>query len=300
MTKGLAEENKSRQVYDVLQSNTAQLRNEVFLDNGLGVALWSNSHGTTVYDKPNHHTLSYYVQGGQNTKRAMRGGDLFGGEDKLCLMPINHRSAWHYADPFSFFHFYFEQSHLQSFAEQVFDKEGRHIELKECTFTDDPFITQLIRQTMLKLDWSNTTDQLMLSHAQQMMLLHLVRQHCHEPLRQALVTGGLSPVNQRRVMEYIDASLSRSFTLSDLAAITQLSDFHFARMFKVSFGCTPHQYVLGKRIERAKSLLIHSKSPLTDISAMCGFSSQQHLSQQFKQRVGASPASYRRNQNIKL
>ncbi|KXF82413.1 helix-turn-helix domain-containing protein [Enterovibrio coralii] len=299
MAKGLAENNKNRQVYDVLQSNTAQLQSDVFLDNGMGVALWSNSHGTTVYDKPNHHTLSYYVQGGKNTKRSTRGGDIYGGQDKLCLMPINHRSVWHYADPFSFFHFYFEQSHLQAFAEQVFDKEGRHIELKERTFTDDPFVNQLIRQNMLPLDWTSTTDQLMLSHAQQMMLLHLVRQHCHEPFKKALPTGGLSPVNQRRVMDYIEASLSHSFTLSDLAAISQLSDFHFARMFKVSFGCTPHQYVLEQRVKRAKTLLSQSEFSLSDISAMCGFSSQQHLSQQFKQRVGFSPASYRRSQNVR-
>ncbi|MDD1795313.1 helix-turn-helix domain-containing protein [Enterovibrio sp. ZSDZ42] len=296
MDKDSSKELKRQRVYNVLRDNTAKLHGDVWLDNGLGAAVWSNSHGSASYDKPGHHTLSFYLAGGENTKRCSRKGDLYGGEDKLCLMPKDHRSDWSFSDPFRFFHFYFEQAHLQRFAEQVFDKEGRHIELKECTFVDDPFVSQLVRQTMLKLDWSQSTDRLMLSHAQQMMLLHMVRQYCHQPMKLAISSGGLSPQNQRRVIEYVEAHLSRAFSLAELAALTQLSEFHFARMFKTSFGTTPHQYVLFRRVELAKILLTQNSLPLVEIASVCGFSSQQHLSQQFKLRVGATPAVFRREQ----
>ncbi|MCC4798297.1 hypothetical protein BCT30_02820 [Enterovibrio norvegicus] len=285
-----------QRVYNVLQNNTAKLHNELWLENGMGSAVWSNSHGCASYDKPGHHTLSFYLEGGHNTKRNLQTGDMFGGENKLSLMPIDHRSDWSFADPFSFYHLYFEQAHLQHFAEQVFDKEGRHIELKERTFVDDPFITQFVRETMLKLDWSDSTDGLMASHAQQMVLLHLIRQHCHQPLYKALSVSGLSPANQRKVMDYIEANLPFSFSLGDLATLAQLSEFHFARMFKVSFNCTPHQYVLTRRVELAKRLLLESQESLSNISIASGFSSQQHLSQQFKQRVGVTPAVFRKVQ----
>ena len=285
---------KKQRVYNVLTNNTALLHKELWLGSGMGSAVWSNSHGSASYDKPGHHTLSFYLEGGQNTRRVMRSGNLFGGADKLCLMPQDHHSDWAFSTPFHFFHFYFEQAHLQNFAEQVFDKEGRHIELTEYTFVDDIFVNQLIRETILKLNWDSPTDQLMVSHSQQLLLLHLIRQYCHNSPRQALSSGGLSSINQRRVVDFIEANLSTPFTLGDLATLAHLSDFHFARMFKASFSCTPHQYVLSRRIELAKQLLSSRTISLVDVALSCGFSSQQHLSQQFKKRVGITPAVFRR------
>ncbi|MGR5146881.1 helix-turn-helix domain-containing protein [Photobacterium alginatilyticum] len=294
MEKGMTSGAKRQRVYNVLSNNTALLHKDLWLDSGMGTAVWSNSHGRASYDKPGHHTLSFYLEGGQNTQRVMSAGNLSGGAGKLCLMPQDHRSDWTFSAPFNFFHFYFEQAHLQNFAEQVFDKEGRHIELSERTFVDDPFVNQLIRETIVKLNWESSTDKLMVSHTQQILLLHLLRQYCHNSPRQALSTGGLSSVNQRRVIDFIEANLSTPFTLSDLAALAHLSDFHFARMFKTSFGCTPHQYVLSRRIELAKQLLSGPTKSLVDVALLCGFSSQQHLSQQFKKRVGITPAAFRR------
>ncbi len=283
-----------QRVFSVLADNTAQLHNKLWLDNGMGSAIWSNSHGSASYDKPGHHTLSFYLEGGQSTQRVMSSGNLRGGINKLCLMPQDHRSEWAFSSPFSFFHFYFEQSHLQSFAEQVFDKEGRHIELSEQTYVEDKFVNQLIRETVLKLNWGNTTDKLMMAHSQQLLLLHLIRQYCHNAPKTELSIGGLSAANKRRVEDYIQANLSSSFTLSDLAQLARLSDFHFARMFKASFGCTPHQYVLSQRIAMAKQLLACHSMSLAEIALSCGFSSQQHLSQQFKQRTGSTPSVFRR------
>lgn len=294
MDKGMTSGAKRQRVYNVLSNNTALLHKDLWLDSGMGTAVWSNSHGSASYDKPGHHTLSFYLEGGQNTQRVMRSGNLSGGAGKLCLMPQDHRSDWTFSAPFNFFHFYFEQAHLQNFAEQVFDKEGRHVKLSERTFVDDPFVNQLIRETIVKLNWESSTDKLMVSHTQQILLLHLLRQYCNNSPRQALSTGGLSSVNQRRVIDFIEANLSGQFTLSDLAALAHLSDFHFARMFKTSFGCTPHQYVLSRRVELAKQLLSGPTKSLVDVALLCGFSSQQHLSQQFKKRVGITPAAFRR------
>ncbi|UTZ21930.1 AraC family transcriptional regulator [Vibrio campbellii] len=294
MSKGNLLGVKKQRVFNVLTDNTAQLHKELWLDNCMGSAVWSNSHGSASYDRPSHHTLSFYLEGGQNTQRVMSSGNLCGGVNKLCLMPQDHHSDWTFSVPFRFFHFYFEQAHLQSFAEQVFDKEGRHIELSEQTYVEDAFVSQLIRETVLKLNWDSPTDKLMMSHSQQLLLLHLIRQYCHNSPKSVLSLGGLSTINQRRVVDYIQENLSKSFTLSDLASLSHLSEFHFARMFKASFGCTPHQYVLSQRVGMAKHLLSRHSMTLADIALSCGFSSQQHLSQQFKQRVGITPTEFRR------
>ncbi|MDG3086429.1 AraC family transcriptional regulator [Vibrio hannami] len=285
---------KKQGVFEVLSHNTAQLHKDVWSDNGMGSAVWSNSHGSASYNKPGHHTLSFYLQGGENTRRIMQSGNQSGGVDKLCLMPQDHRSDWTFSAPFHFFHFYFEQKHLQKFAEQVLDQESRHIELAERTFVDDTFVSQLIRETMLTLDWNSPTDKLMMSHSQQLLLLHLMRQYCHNTPTKSITSGGLSVSNKRKVADYIEANLATPFTLGDLATLANLSEFHFARMFKTSFGCTPHQYVLSRRIELAKQLMLFPSKSLAEIALSCGFSSQQHLSQQFKKRVGVTPAQFRR------
>ncbi|NLS14806.1 helix-turn-helix transcriptional regulator [Vibrio sp. SM6] len=286
---------QSTSVYSVLSNNTATLHRDLWLDNGLGTAMWSNCHGQAKYDKPSHHTLSFYLNGGHQTRRVLRSGHLHGGSDKLCIMPQGHQSHWTFNDQFQFLHCYFTQAHLDTFSEQVFDKDGRNIELIEQTFVADPFIQQLVRSTILPMDWLCATDTLMVAHAQQLLLLHLLKHHCHTNARKnVLTTGGLSPTHRRRVIEFIAANLSQPISLSNLAAIVQLSEFHFARMFKTSFGCSAYQYVLDARIALAKELLHQNKLSLITIADMCGFSSQQHFSTQFRKRVGVTPRQFQR------
>src|SRR5262245_24006838 len=67
--------------------------------------------------------------------------------------------------------------------------------------------------------------------------------------------GGLPWARVRRVAEYVQANLSGQLTLAELSAVVHMSPYHFARLFKVSVGISPRQFVIRQRIERAKRLL---------------------------------------------
>jgi transcriptional regulator GlxA family with amidase domain len=67
----------------------------------------------------------------------------------------------------------------------------------------------------------------------------------------------------------------------------------FDRVFKNSFGCTPHQYVMRTRIARAQSLLLMSNDTLSKIAAECGFVNQSHLSNLFRKTMGQPPGKWR-------
>lgn len=95
--------------------------------------------------------------------------------------------------------------------------------------------------------------------------------------------------------EWIEMDLPRDFSLDELARFTGYSRAHFVRMFRAATGLTPHQFVLTRRIERAKLLLRQRETSLIDIAAICGFSSQSHMTNLFRQHVGTTPANYRRN-----
>ncbi len=106
-------------------------------------------------------------------------------------------------------------------------------------------------------------------------------------------TGGLAPWQARRVKAHIDANLDGPMTTADLAAITRLSPHYFARAFKQSFGVAPHAYVLRRRIERAREMMLVSNEALSHIAVACGFSDQAHFTRRFHQAVGATPHAWR-------
>jgi len=108
--------------------------------------------------------------------------------------------------------------------------------------------------------------------------------------------GGLPPGAMRRVREHVEAHLSESMDLAELAAIAGLSLYHFARAFKQSAGVTPHHYLVHRRIERAQEMLARSGLPLSQIALAAGFSDQSHLARHFRQMLGMTPGQFRWSQ----
>jgi transcriptional regulator GlxA family with amidase domain len=106
--------------------------------------------------------------------------------------------------------------------------------------------------------------------------------------------GGLSGWQVRRLSLHIDKHLSEPLLCKELASLVNLSISHFIRAFKVSFGCSPHLYLIRRRLERAQGLMLTTDAPLGQIALDCGLADQAHLSRLFKQIVGDSPAAWRR------
>ena len=106
--------------------------------------------------------------------------------------------------------------------------------------------------------------------------------------------GGLAPWQVRKVARHIDESLASSIRAHDCARIAHLSTSHFSRAFKASFGETFFKYVIRCRTARAQQLMVMTDAPLCQIALDCGFADQSHLSRQFRDRVGATPAAWRR------
>jgi AraC family transcriptional regulator len=98
-----------------------------------------------------------------------------------------------------------------------------------------------------------------------------------------------------RVRAFIDENLHRTIHAKDLSAVARRSTAHFSRSFKQVFGEPPHAYVVRRRLERACHLMITSSASLSEIALSVGFSDQAHLSRLFRQALGQSPSSWRRD-----
>lgn len=125
------------------------------------------------------------------------------------------------------------------------------------------------------------------------LAVHLLRNysshnssHNHKIVR---YLGGLSPSQLALVTEYIYENLDQELDLEQLAAITQLSAYHFCRSFKQSNGFTPHQYVIRQRVEMAKLMLKGGKMAIAEVAIACGFTHQSHLNRHFKRLTGVTP-----------
>jgi AraC family transcriptional regulator len=129
----------------------------------------------------------------------------------------------------------------------------------------------------------------------QMIAVHLARNHSSRSrAERTAAPHRLSRREIRRLVDYIEAHLDGELSLEALSAEAKLSPLYLARIFKAALGQSPHQYVLSRRIERAKALLRDTDSPIVDVALAAGFSSQSHLSNWFRRAVGVSPALYRR------
>jgi len=106
--------------------------------------------------------------------------------------------------------------------------------------------------------------------------------------------GGLAPGSLRRVIDYIEADLSRPFTIEGLAQVAGVSPRHFIRAFHESVGLTPIRFVYGRRLERAKEFLLDPGRTATEVALDCGFSHAQHFSTAFKKATGFTPSDFRR------
>ena len=97
-----------------------------------------------------------------------------------------------------------------------------------------------------------------------------------------------------RARDAMDRDYAKPLDIPTLARIAYLSDAHFIRTFRATFGETPHRYLQRRRVERAMFLLVQTDRSVTEICFDVGFASLGTFSRTFRAIVGESPTAYRR------
>ena len=108
-----------------------------------------------------------------------------------------------------------------------------------------------------------------------------------------------TPFILKNVIEYIDSNLHEKIDLHQLSSLTKWSHQHFIKLFANFIGKTPYQYILQKKIENAKALIVETDIPLTGIALDFGFESYSNFFNAFKKETGCTPDFYRKMYHIK-
>jgi AraC family transcriptional regulator len=127
-----------------------------------------------------------------------------------------------------------------------------------------------------------------------LLCAHLTRVYQDPGQFPEVVTGGLAVWQQDRAIELLHERLDGDLALAELAKECGLSPGRFMRAFKKSFGVPVRRYLLHKRVEAAKSLLLHSNKSLLTVAFEIGFCDQPAFNRGFREIVGTSPGQWRR------
>ncbi|MBD2463023.1 helix-turn-helix transcriptional regulator [Oscillatoria sp. FACHB-1407] len=162
--------------------------------------------------------------------------------------------------------------------------------------TADPLVHGIGLALKAELESNSLGGRLYTDSLSTTLLTHLLRHYTGSKPILPAQEGGLPTYRLRQVIEYIDAYLDRDLTLAELAAVAQISPNYFTQLFKQSTGLTPHQYVIQRRVEWAKRLLIEGKLAIADVALQVGFAHQSHFNRHFKRWVGVTPKVFLNDQ----
>jgi AraC family transcriptional regulator len=257
------------------------------------------SHQPAFYIRehtPPHHTLCINtgspialersVDGQAKTIDALPTGD-FG------FYPAYSRQSFQWDRAAEAIHLFLQPSLLNRTATELCLKDSIALEPKLVAGID-PLIQQIALALKTSLEGDGTTTQLYGDTMANALAVHLLTHYSTHNPKLHLCHSGLSKCQLKRVLDHLHDSLDREVSLAELAAMVQMSSYHFARLFKQSIGIAPHQYHIRCRVDRAKQLLCDHNLSLSEIALSVGFASQGHLNYHFKRWVGTTPTLFLR------
>lgn len=279
-------------VFQTLRNTNAELERFALLGDNLALAIWNRqtTQEETAYARPGHHTLSYYLGGGYRTEREDLPG-LYGAPKRLCTLPDDHESTWVVRDHLRFLHVYFLPEHFTKRAVVELNREPRELALADRTYFEHSQIAHLCDQLVTQ-SWQGPDAVLRANEITHAALSLLLRSQAKSRSGETW-RGGLAPVMRRRLAEFIDESLDTAITVGQLAQLACMSEYHFAKMFRLSFGMPPHAWIASRRVDRARDLLRNSTSSLQQIALSCGYADTSHFAHRFRAAIGCPPARYR-------
>ncbi|RVU85349.1 AraC family transcriptional regulator [Leucothrix sargassi] len=282
--------NKKRLTSQAMEASNATCLDYADIQSDVSLAIWCNQDDRVLTHNKHLHTLSIYLEGGDDTYRT----DLksrAGSPDKLCFFPADHTSDWVVGQPLKLAHLYFTDVHLNYLSVTAFDKDPRSVALPDLTFESDPILVAKLHQLLRYMAPSAKDNLLQLQEVQQQIILYLL-EHYSQHTKTA-IRGGLSPKVKSRVMSYMKDHLGQELTLEQLASEACMSTYHFAHMFKQSVGLSPYQFLLRLRMSEAAQQLRHAEN-IGDVAESCGYSSSSRFARAFKASYGVTPKVYQR------
>ncbi len=211
------------------------------------------------------------------------------------VVPAGAAFHWDTEGPIDFAHFYFDPKLVDHVVASAFDRNPTYVKIEETLGHADALVMSLALSVLDELE-SEDRQQAYVEDMLHLMLCRVLRLHSNARRSPPLARHALAPFRLRRSLDFIEAHLGSQIGVEDIANASGISRFHFSRAFRETTGSAPYAYLLSRRIAVAKTLLINSALPISEIATQSGFTSLSQFSRMFKRETGACPSSFRQRQ----
>jgi AraC family transcriptional regulator len=212
----------------------------------------------------------------------------------ISVVPAGTSSRWHWRGRKDSLHVFLEPDMVARVAAEAFGLDPARWTLPPLDSLVLPQLGAAMEAVGAELAAGGAGGPLAAESLANVLAVHLIR-HVVAPGPAARNRDGTLPRGRlRAVVEYVEEHLEDGPSLAELAAVARLNPHYFARQFKAATGLPPHQYVISRRVERAKRLLqAETDLPLAEIAARVGFYDQSQFSHHFKRLAGVTPGQFR-------
>ena len=263
-----------------------------------GLALQLRSDPAGVLEVPELQSTLVSIHVGQASKvSCRRGGKSHSGSavhGDIDIIPALTAARWEMHDQHDTALILSLPSSLLHTVAEEYGIDPRRVEIRNSFQIRDAQLENICWALKTEMESNYPSGRLYVDSLAVSVASRLVSTYSSIAQRPAEQNGGLGGRRLKQALAYIEESLAEDVSLSHLASITGISASHFKTLFRESAGVPVHQYVIQRRLERAKALLMQGKLSIAEIALATGFSHQSHLARHLRRASGLSPRAMKR------
>jgi AraC family transcriptional regulator len=219
-----------------------------------------------------HHYLVLHLGG---AKRVHRHGlhsrvSADAEANAMTLVTAGTNYSWNTDGPIGFAHLYLRPHAIDHVITEEFDRDARSVDLIDCVARRLPLLSALMSAMLGEIETPTFGSRLILDTLLHSLIVRLLSECSTLSEIGNPAPHAISPRRLRRVLEFIEANLGTDLELEDLAFVAGSSRFHFSRAFREATGFPPYRYLIHRRIDAAKILLLEDRFSIPEIADRCG------------------------------
>jgi AraC family transcriptional regulator len=215
----------------------------------------------------------------------------------IAVIPAASPVFWRWSGLFDWLHVFLDADLLARVGAEVFDLDQARIEIPSLDSLESPQLRATLAAVDAELSLGGAGGRLAAEGLANVLAVQLLRHLLAPRVPTRSRDGALPRTKLRAAVEFIESHLTAAPTLAEMAAVVQLSPYHFARQFKAATGLPPHQYVISRRVEYARELLRQdTDQSLADVALSAGFTGQSQFTGHFKRLVGVTPRQFQQSE----
>ncbi len=256
------------------------------------------THSISAIEIPEHEHSSFCLHLQTSTPLEMewwsegRHGRESHGPGSMILLAPGTRDRLRWNQPSRRVVLSIDESYILRAAQELCRKS--HLSFANHWIFEDRQFQLLISEMQREMETGWETGSLYGDHLGMSLAIALIQKYSSDAMITPIAKGGMSRVRLQRVLDYIAANSHLDIGLDDLAQIADMSRFHFARLFRLGMGITPHRYLMDQRLQQAKTLLRLDTRRVAEVATETGFANAGHFARAFRRYVGVSPSEWKR------